>query len=72
MTNKVLRHDTNCRLCGSNQIKDILELKPTPPEDLFLPKSKLELSSEKYPLTLALCKDCDYVHLPHILSPSLS
>ena len=72
MNNNILRYDANCRLCGSSQIEDILELKPTPPEDLFLPKSKLELSSEKYPLTLALCKDCDYVHLPHILSPSLS
>jgi len=47
MNNKVLRHDINCRLCGSKNIKDILELKPTPPGDLFLPKSKIELSSEK-------------------------
>jgi len=72
MNTKVLRHDTNCRLCGSKKIKNILKLKPTPPEDLFLPKSKLNLSSKTYCLTLALCQNCGYVHLPDILSPDIS
>ena len=72
MNNKVLRHDLKCRVCGSSKINEILKLKPTPPEDLFLPKSQLSLSSEKYPLTLALCEDCGYTHLPYILSPDIS
>ena len=70
--NAALRLDKNCRLCNSEKIKEVLNLKPTPPEDLFLPKSKLKLSSEKYPLILALCEHCGYTHLSHILNPAIS
>ena len=38
----------SCRICHSESIKEVFELKPTPPGDLFLPKEKLNLSNEKY------------------------
>ncbi len=70
--NTNIRKDVNCRICSSENITNVIELKPTPPGDLFLPKEKLNLSTQKYPLTLALCKDCGYLHLPYVLNPSIS
>jgi hypothetical protein len=62
----------SCRICHSESIKEVFELKPTPPGDLFLPKEKLNLSNEKYPLTLAICLNCGYLHLPYVLDPEIS
>jgi SAM-dependent methyltransferase len=62
----------NCRICNSHHIKEVFTLKPTPPGDLFLPKNKLDLSSEKYPLILAICIDCGYLHLPYVLDQDIS
>jgi|TARA_B100000315_G_scaffold96543_2_gene88694 hypothetical protein len=67
-----IRLDKHCRLCSSGRIKEVFKLKPTPPGDLFLPKEMLKLSGEKYPLILALCKDCGYLHLPYVLDPNVS
>lgn len=72
MNQTAMRLDRNCRLCNSERIKEVFKLKPTPPGDLFLPKAKLELSSEKYPLILSLCEDCGYIHLPYVLDPNVS
>jgi len=61
-----------CRICHSDSIREVFALKPTPPGDLFLPKDKLHLSSKKYPLTLAICTNCGYLHLPYVLDPDIS
>ena len=70
--NTAIRLDKNCRLCSSERIKEVFKLKPTPPGDMFLPEDILKLSSEKYPLILALCEDCGYLHLPYVLNPDVS
>jgi len=59
-------------ICNTKNIINVFELKKTPPADMFLPKDKLNLSAKKYPLTLALCKKCGYLHLPYMLDPALS
>ena len=71
MKNEVIQLE-NCRICNSESIKEVFELKPTPPGDLFLPKNKLDLCNEKYPLILAICRDCGYLHLPYVLDPDIS
>ena len=70
--NTAIRLDKNCRLCNSQRIKEVFKLKPTPPGDLFLPKDIMKLSAEKYPLILALCENCGYLHLPYVLNPDVS
>lgn len=72
MENEAIQLDRNCRICNSEIIKEVFELKPTPPGDLFLPKNKLDLCNEKYPLILAICRDCGYLHLPYVLDPDIS
>jgi len=72
MATNPIRHDKSCRLCGSNKISTVFHLTPTPPEDRFVSKEQLHVPQEVYPLDLALCEDCGYVHLPYVLSPEIS
>ena len=72
MDNEKIRMDQNCRICNSNRINNVFELKPTPAGDHFVPKSKLTQTSKKFPLILALCNECDYLHLPYVLNPEAS
>lgn len=62
----------NCRICNSTRINNVFELKPTPPGDRFVPKSKLAQTSEKIPLILAICDECGFLHLPYVLNPEAS
>jgi hypothetical protein len=69
---QAIRHDTQCRICKGDKITTVLNLKPTPPEDQFISKDHLNTPQESYTLDLALCEDCGYLHLPHILNPEIS
>lgn len=66
------RHDTRCRLCGSRRIATVFRLAPTPPEDCFVSREKKHIRQPTYPLELAVCEECGYVHLPHVLNPEIS
>jgi hypothetical protein len=72
MDNKKIRVDKNCRICRSGRISNVFELNPTPPGDRFVPKSQLNQACEKYPLILAICNECGYLHLPYVLDPEAS
>lgn len=70
MSDKVLRHDKHCRLCGGARITTVFRLNDTPLEDQFLVTDTI--AQPVYPLELAFCEDCGYLHLPHIVSPEAS
>ncbi len=72
MNKQVLRHDSICRICGSDKIQTVLKLKDTPLEDQFVTKEQLEIDQPVYPLELAICQNCGYLHLPHIVNPEVS
>ncbi|MCP3872663.1 MAG: class I SAM-dependent methyltransferase [Desulfobacteraceae bacterium] len=67
-----LRHDKKCRLCGKEIISTLFKLNDTPLEDQFVSKEKKDRVQPTYPLELAMCDDCGYVHLTHIISPEVS
>ncbi|BAZ91316.1 hypothetical protein NIES932_28230 [Raphidiopsis curvata NIES-932] len=67
--NQLLRHDRHCRLCGSHHIATALKLEDTPLEDQFL---KTPAFQPTFPLEVALCQDCGYLHLPYTVSPEVS
>jgi len=69
VTDLVLRHDTTCRICDSYRIERLYELMETPLEDQYLPLDRIDESAQRYPLELALCANCSYLHLPHIIEP---
>ena len=72
MTVEPIRHDATCRLCGSSEITTVFKLNPTPPEDGFVSIENLHTLQDTYPLDLALCEHCGYLHLPYILNPEIS
>ncbi|MGK7925089.1 MAG: class I SAM-dependent methyltransferase, partial [Spirulina sp.] len=72
MKTKVLRHDENCRICGSDRITSVLKLQDTPLEDQFIPQEQVQNKQPVYPLELALCENCGYLHLPYIVNPEAS
>jgi len=72
MSQGVVRHDENCRLCGSNRINVVLKLRDTPLEDQFVREEAIEIEQPLYPLEVALCDSCGYVYLPHLINPTFS
>ncbi len=72
MSKKVLRYDKHCRVCGSGRIEIVLRLNATPLEDQFVRQECKDLTQPVYPLELAICLDCGYVHLPYVVNPEAS
>lgn len=72
MSKKILRYDIICRLCGSEKIKTVLKLRDTPLEDQFIREDQLKAEQPVYPLELAICENCGYLHLPYIVNPEES
>lgn len=69
ISDDILRHDKHCRICNGNNIEIALLLNDTPIEDQYLAH---QINQPAYPLQLALCLDCGYVFLPHIINPKVS
>ncbi len=67
----IVHHRQKCCLCESSNIEVVLKLEPTPIADRYLPKDKLNLFQECYPLDLFLCKDCGHMQLVDILDPEV-
>ena len=72
MSNKFIRKDILCRVCGSDEIETILKLNDTPLEDQFVDELNKQREQKTLPLELAICKQCGYVHLPYIINPEES
>ena len=68
---KSLNYYQLCRICNSPDIETAINLEATPPADMFLPVEQAQASIETYPLELALCMNCGYLHLPWVLNPDL-
>jgi SAM-dependent methyltransferase len=62
---------TGCRLCGSNDLHEYLDLGLTPPADQFRKKEELEYPEMRYPLKVLLCKSCGLSQLSHIVNPKI-
>ncbi|WP_061249361.1 class I SAM-dependent methyltransferase [Leptospira alstonii] len=71
MEKQVLREDKQCRIC-SGKITTVIKFEDTPLEDQFVSREQIKFSQSTYPLELAICESCGYLHLPHIVSPEIS
>ena len=54
---------TCCRLCESQELKEVFELNPTPPANAFIPESELNETQDCFPLDMHQCVDCGHVQL---------
>lgn len=60
---------TTCRLCKSNNLKEVLNLGHHPHSDNF--RKDKDLPEITYPLTLNQCQDCKFVQLGYTVSPDV-
>ncbi len=64
-----LKKREDCRLCGKKHLTMVLQLTPTPPANAFVPKDKLHIKQECFPLDVFQCLDCGHVQLLDVLDP---
>lgn len=57
----------DCRLCGCEDLKEVLRLAPTPPANEFVPDGTA--AQEEFPLYLSACGRCKHVQLPVVVDP---
>src|SRR4051812_2727196 len=58
-----------CQLCGSKELKKIIDLGLHPLADSFLSKEQLEKPLTLYPLHVLLCRSCGHTMLGYMVSP---
>jgi hypothetical protein len=58
---------TRCRICGSNNLFEFLDLGFTPPADQFLREDQLRQPETHYPLTVLMCEDCSLAQLNYVV-----
>lgn len=61
---------TKCQLCGSKNLKLIIDLGYHPLADTFLKAEQLTEKEETFPLRLLLCQKCGYATLQYIVDPA--
>ncbi len=61
------KHLTQCRSCGSNDLFEFLDLGKSPIANAILPLDSDFALDHKYPLDVALCRQCSLVQLAHDL-----
>ena len=58
---------THCRICGSGNLFEFLDLGFTPPADQFLREDQLRQPETHYPLNVLMCKDCSLAQLSYVV-----
>lgn len=58
-----------CRLCGSEDLRSIVDLGATPPCERFLTAAQLDEPEPTFPLHLRLCADCLLLQIPALITP---
>ncbi len=65
------RRRSDCRLCGSANLAQVLSLTPTPLANAFRPPDVPAAAQSAYPLDLYLCADCGHLQLGHVVDPGI-
>src|SRR4051812_22060179 len=60
---------SKCRLCGSPQLRSLLDLGASPPCQLFLRAEQLDAAEATYPLHVRVCGSCLLAQLPPLITP---
>ena len=69
--NNLVSTRTECRICGSRDLFQFLDLGETPLADAFVEIENLNQPEAKFPLRVAVCETCSLVGLRDIVSSDL-
>ena len=62
---------TNCRLCGSSYLTEVLKLEPSPPANAFVSKAQLNQPQPIFPLEVFFCEECFHLQLLDVINPGV-
>lgn len=62
--------NTSCRLCDSPNLRQFLDLGDQPPANAFIADRDID-SEERFPLRVAVCTECGFVQLMHVVDPDI-
>lgn len=71
MTDTPVRARTQCRICGSGDLRSFLDLGHQPPANALLREDELALPEPSFPLALAHCPACQLILTTHVVAPDL-
>ncbi len=69
MTQPAMRTRTDCRLCGSHQLTQVLSLGSTPLANEFVDVAQVGKPQDRFPLNVHLCGSCGHAQLPDVVDP---
>ncbi|MFT4398370.1 methyltransferase domain-containing protein [Gordonia lacunae] len=58
-----------CRLCGSAELRSVVDLGATPPCEKFLTEDELDRPEKTFPLHLQVCEECLLLQIPALITP---
>lgn len=64
-------HKTNCRICSSSDLIEVLDLGKIPLSNAFLKEQELNNPEKKFPLVVYFCRNCGLLQLLDIVNPKL-
>ena len=64
-------HKNKCRICGSEDLAEVLNLGKMPPANSFLKKEDLEKEERVFPLAVYFCKNCSLLQLLDVVNPKI-
>ncbi|MDA0241506.1 MAG: class I SAM-dependent methyltransferase [Proteobacteria bacterium] len=62
---------SDCRLCGSENLTEVLCLAATPPANAFVPKDLRSTEQARFPLDVFFCEACGHVQLLDVVDPNV-
>ena len=66
-----VKHNSNCRLCGSASLDHVLPIRPSPIGDAFVAADRLKEPQALYPLDCYLCLDCGHLQNLDVVDPDI-
>ena len=64
-------HNTHCRICGSTDLVQVLDLGTTPPANAYLKEEDLDKPEPRFPLAIYFCRSCTLVQLLDVVDPEV-
>lgn len=61
----------NCRICGSENLLDVISLGNQPIPNGFLKKEAVKKKELKYPLSVCFCNNCSLMQLKYLVNPKI-
>lgn len=68
MKNTNVKIITQCRICSSKNLIDVLDLTDQPIPNGFLTQEQLKQKEEKYPLVVCFCNNCSLMQLRYLVN----